>query len=156
MTENHDDAMTDDTRDPTEMPDDPTDVDPDDVEPISENEGLYQRDAHGEFKPLDWRLISYKGETRKFRPYPIPMGDVDELTEMGNEISIDSLCEVLDDKVHTPDRTTEEWMDSDPALVTAIIEELAMLAGNNEPGSDLHRQVREELNDRETSAAAGN
>lgn len=159
MPEINDDAPTPETHsDMTEHDsNEPDDVDPEDVEPISESEGLYQRDAHGEFKPLDWRLISYKGETRKFRPYPIPMGDVDELTEMGNEISIDALCEVMADKVHTPDRTKEEWMDSDPALVTAIVEELARMAGNDEPRGDMHRQIRDELADKgESSPALGN
>lgn len=157
MSETNDDATELGTySEATEDDPDAGNVDPSDVEPISESEGLYQRDSDGEFKPLDWRLITYQGETRKFKPYPIPMGDVDELTDMGEEISIDALCGVMAEKVHTPDRTKEEWKDSDAALVTAIIEELARMAGNDEPRGDMHRQIRDELRDKGETTAAGN
>lgn len=145
MTENHDDDMTDTNEQ----------IDPDDVEPLSDSEGVYERDGDAQLKPLDWRVIEYQDKTRKFKPYPIPMGDVEELQEMGTDIDVDALCGILADKVHSPDRTADEWRDTDPAQVTTIMEELAKLAGGNEPSNEFHAEVREDLRERE-AAATGN
>lgn len=130
--------------------------DPDEVEPLGETDGVYQRDADGDLRPLDWEVIEWRGQHYKVRYYPVPIGDAETFRSMGDTLEIETMCDILVEKVHTPDRTAEQWADTDPDQFNAVVMGLTRAATGEEPTNEFHEQVREELEEHQQQAAAGN
>lgn len=120
---------------------------PDDVPAIGDDEGVYQRDADGNLTPQT-EVVEWGGEMRKFVHYPIPIGDLDEFQSMGADVAIEDLCEVLAEKVVSPNRTPGEWGDTEPAQFHAILDRLVEKATGETPTNDLHAEIQAELEER--------
>lgn len=122
--------------------------DPEDVEAVGDTEGVYQRDEQGDLQPAEWKVIDVGDEWKRVRPYPIPTGELREFEQMGGEMDVDELCKIMAEKFETPDRTAEQWSDTDPKMVGACIDLLTELATGETPSSEFHAEVKEELESR--------
>lgn len=127
--------------------------DPSEVDAIGDSEGVYQRDSDGELTPDPWQVIEWGGEWHKVRYYPVPVGEVEQYRGMGEDVDMSELCDILAEKVHKPDRTADEWADTDPGQFMAVLGGLVENAVGDRPSSEFHAEVREEL---EARAAEGN
>lgn len=137
--------------DTPDMTDDPADLGlegDDEPEPLGKTEGVYQRDADGELTPLPPETIDINGEPRQVRYYPVPMGEFDAYQRMGDDVDAEDLAEILSEKVHTPDRTPQEWVDTEPMQFMAVLTNLIKKGTGQEPESEFHAEVREELEKR--------
>lgn len=128
--------------------------DPDEVEPIGQSEGVYQRDSNGELRALKG-VVEWSGEWRRIEYYPMPIGDVHQYRELGVDVDMEKLAEILAEKVADPDRTVQEWLDTEPTQFNAIMDFLTEEAVGVTPSSEFHAEVREELEARE-AAEEGN
>lgn len=124
------------------------DPDPSDIEPLGDDEGVYQRDHEGKLTPLAPEVIEWGGEHRTVRFFPVPVGQFDEYESLGDNVEMNQLCEIMAEKVHTPDRTAGEWADTDPRQFMAILSRLVEKATGQEPMNDLHAELQAELDGR--------
>lgn len=135
---------------PDEQNDDQDTIpDPSDVTPLGDNVGVYQRDEDGQLRPLPPEVIEWDGEFHSVRFRPIPIGELEDYQELGEDIAMSELCEILADKVHTPSRTIDEWADTDPEQIMAVMGKLIENALGEEPDSEFHEEIREELESRD-------
>lgn len=127
--------------------------DPSEVAELEDSEGVYERNAEGDLLPSSWHVIEYEDGYRKVRPYPIPTGDFQEFQNMGDDVDLSELSEILAEKFETPDRTAQEWEDTDPKLFMKCLNLLVELATGEKASSEFHSQVQNEL---ETHGTPGN
>lgn len=118
-------------------------------EPLGESEGVYERNESGDLEPLPPTTIQTINRTVQY--YPVPMGELNRYQELGEEMSMDKLAEILSEKVHRPNRSEQEWLDTDPEIFMAVLNKLVEVATGDEPSTDFHREVQEELKAREGS-----
>lgn len=124
--------------------------DPSDLEPLGDSEGVYQRDEHGELRPLPPEAVEIDGEWRQVRFYPVPIGQLDDYRELGEDMAMRELCDIMAEKVHTPNRTVDEWADTDPEQFMPILMALVERAVGETPSSDFHAEVQRELDGRDS------
>lgn len=130
------------------MPDTP---DPEDVEALSSDETAFQRDEEGNLLPY-WKVIEVGDEYRKVRFEATPIGEVEKFEqkfEGRDDIDVEELTELMNDKVVEPD---VEWEEAKPRYYRAVMEALfSEMLGEDAVG--MAEEVEAELAARQAEAA---
>lgn len=121
--------------------------DPSEVAALDDDAGVYERDADGDLIPVE-DVVKWDGEWHKVEHEPIAGGDSVKLMSLGMDISAEKLCNIMAEKYLTPDRTAQEWADTDPQQFNACLDLLSEKVAGDTPDRDMHAEVRKELEER--------
>lgn len=126
--------------------------DPSEVETLESDESTFQRDEQGNLLPY-WKVIEVQGDYRKIKLHPTPVGEYERLEEQfegRDDISVEELTDLLDEKVSEPDI---DWTEAKPAYYLATLQALMQEIFGDE-ATGVAAEVEAELEERR--AEAGN
>jgi len=131
-----------------ETPDAP---DPADLEPITEDEATYQRDADGDLISEVHAVETFEG-WRRVEIYPTPKGQqlkYEDRFAGRDDLGVDELDDLLEEKVASPDL---DWSDPDlkPGIYLPIVNKVMEVMLGQAPSNQFHAEVRDELAARES------
>lgn len=122
--------------------------DPKDVPEFGTDELGYKRDADGKLLPTDG-VIEWNGEYRRITYIPTPKSEAAQLEERfsGEELSIEQMDELLQEKLISPDPSQLEDMDL-PQYIQLVMEIMEkIIAGDN---SEFYQELADEMRARES------
>lgn len=122
--------------------------DPSEVEPLTQDEAVFQRDEDGNLLPRE-RVIETSKGWRTIKLYPTPKGQAMRYQEEfgdRDDLDIDELDDVLDEKLAEPE--IDDWDDVDPGVYLPIMNAVMEDIIGSVPDNEFHAEVRQELEER--------
>lgn len=120
--------------------------DPSELEPLTEDEAVYQRDEAGDLIPQAHPVNTSKG-WRRVEIEPVSKGEALRLEERfgdRDELDVEDLDGFLNEKVVEPDM---DWADPDidPGVYVPVLSKVVEVLTGVRPSNQFHAEVVEEL-----------